>query len=542
MRIQRDTRVVRRTYAAVCLAALILAASCGGSLSARQDAAPLPPPTSNTSAAAPLGAPVDAREEGESRAGATGDRYDYIAENPFLAVGDAPLSTFSIDVDTASYSNVRRFLTQGQRPPKDAVRIEELLNYFRFDYPEPTGDAPFSVTTETASCPWNAQHRVVHVGLRGKSMEQRETPPRNLVFLLDTSGSMNEADKLPLVQSAMKMLVGGLTAQDRVSIVAYAGAAGLVLEPTEGDRKSDILKAIDNLSAGGSTAGGQGIMLAYKVAEQHFAPNGVNRVILCTDGDFNVGVTDTGSLTRLIEEKRRSGVFLTVLGVGRGNLNDAMMEQLADKGNGNYAYLDSVDEARKVLVQEAGATLVTIAKDVKIQVEFNPKEVAAYRLIGYEDRILRDRDFNDDTKDAGDVGAGHTVTALYEVVPRGQAINVPGVDELKYQEKPTLTPSAASGEMMTVKLRYKEPQGETSKLLSVVVRDSRESIRSASANLRFSAAVAAFGMLLRDSRYKGTATYGDVMDLASNAKGEDSDGYRAEFLTLVEKASGLSKG
>jgi len=473
---------------------------------------------------------------------ASGERYDYIDENPFLAVSDTPLSTFSVDVDTASYSNVRRFLTEGQRPPKDAVRIEELLNYFHYDYPEPAGSDPFSVTTETASCPWNAQHRIVHVGLNGRSFEQREAPPCNLVFLIDTSGSMNTADKLPLVQSAMKMLAAQLDATDRVSIVAYAGSAGLVLAPTEGDQQVAIVDAIDRLSAGGSTAGGQGIELAYKVAQQNFAPNGVNRVILCTDGDFNVGISDTGALTRLIEEKRKSGVFLTVLGVGTGNLNDSMMERIAGAGNGNYAYLDSVDEARKVLVREAGSTLVTIAKDVKIQVEFNPNEVAAYRLIGYEDRRLADQDFNDDAKDAGDIGAGHTVTALYEVVPAGQAINVQGVDELKYQEKPVLSSRAATGELMTIKLRYKEPQGDTSRLLSVVVRDSRESIRTASSNLRFSAAVAQFGMLLRDSRYKGTATFADVMALATSARGDDSEGYRAEFLTLVEKASRLSRG
>jgi Ca-activated chloride channel homolog len=538
MRTHRTLRLRGRAGAVALAATLALASSCSMS---RAPSGAAPPPPSVARSEAPLAAPVVPSDE-VAREGATGDRYDYVSENPFLAVGDAPLSTFSVDVDTASYSNVRRFLRQGQRPPKDAVRIEELLNYFRYDYPEPTGDAPFSVTTETASCPWNAQHRVVHVGLRGKTVTPVETPPRNLVFLLDTSGSMNEADKLPLVQSAMRLLVGQLGARDRVSIVAYAGSAGLVLEPTEGDRRDVILGALDELSAGGSTAGGEGIVLAYKTAERHFAPNGVNRVILCTDGDFNVGVSDTGSLTRLIEEKRKSGVFLTVLGVGRGNLNDAMMEHLAGAGNGNYAYLDSIEEARKVLVREAGSTLVTIAKDVKVQVEFNPKEVAAYRLIGYEDRVLRDRDFNDDAKDAGDIGAGHTVTALYEVVPRGQAINVPGVDELKYQEKPSLTPSAATGEMMTVKLRYKEPAGDTSKLLSVVVRDSRESIRSASANLRFSAAVAAFGMLLRDSKYKGTSTFGDVMELASSAKGEDPEGYRAEFLTLVERASGLSHG
>ncbi|HYH86873.1 MAG TPA: VWA domain-containing protein, partial [Pyrinomonadaceae bacterium] len=378
------------------------------------------------------------QESYEGEAGGA-EAYAKIDENPFLEAARAPLSTFSIDVDTASYSNTRRFLTEGRLPPKDAVRIEELVNYFSYDYPQPAGSAPFSVTTEVAECPWNAKHKLVHIGLQGKRVSNEDMPPANLVFLLDVSGSMNAPDKLPLVKSALRMLTGQLGARDRVAIVVYAGSSGLVLDSTPGDRKGEIVGALERLQAGGSTNGGDGIQLAYRVAQDNFIQGGTNRVILATDGDFNVGVTGDDALVRLIEEKRRGGVFLSVFGFGTGNLNDSMMEKLADKGNGNYAYIDGDAEARKALGEQVGGTLVTIAKDVKIQVEFNPRLVAGYRLIGYENRLLADRDFNDDTKDAGEIGAGHTVTALYEIVPAGQKVENPGIDELKYAQTPQAT-------------------------------------------------------------------------------------------------------
>ena len=464
------------------------------------------------------------------------EAYSRIYDNAFLAAETNPLSTFSVDVDTASYANVRRFLRGGELPPPDAVRIEELLNYFRFDYPEPEGGAPFSVTTETADCPWARGHRLVHIGLRARSVPQDDLPPRNLVFLLDVSGSMNDPLKLPLVKESMGLLLGQLTARDRVSIVVYAGASGLVLPPTPGDRAGEIRAALSQLEAGGSTAGGAGLVLAYQVATRSFIEGGVNRVILATDGDFNVGVSSEGELVRLIEEKRQTGVSLSVLGFGMGNLKDANMEKLADKGNGNYAYIDSLDEARKVLVEEAGGTLVTVAKDVKVQVEMNPAAVAAYRLIGYENRVMAAEDFNDDRKDAGDIGAGHTVTALYEIVPVGVPVKLPRVDRLKYQ-----TPRHAQGprgELLTMKLRYKEPAGSDSRLLSRTVAGTDAG--HGSANVRFAAAVAGFGMLLRESEHRGSATFGKVLELARNARGEDAEGYRAEFISLVETAETLS--
>ncbi|HYY42343.1 MAG TPA: VWA domain-containing protein, partial [Pyrinomonadaceae bacterium] len=451
---------------------------------------------------------------------------------PFFEAARVPLSTFSIDVDTASYSNTRRFIKDGQLPPKDAVRIEELINYFSYDYPQPVGDVPFSVTTEVAQCPWNSAHRLLHVGLQGRRLDRAQMPRANLVFLIDVSGSMMEQNKLPLVKAAMSMLAEQLTARDRVGIVVYAGNSGLVLDATPGDRKGEILAALDRLEAGGSTNGGAGIQLAYKVAAEHFIQGGINRVILATDGDFNVGTTSEGDLVRLIEEKRQTGVFLSVLGFGTGNIKDATMEQLADKGNGNYAYIDTADEARKVLGQQLGGTLATIAKDVKLQLEFNPAKAAAYRLIGYENRLLRDEDFNDDTKDAGEIGAGHTVTALYEVVPTGQAWSNPGVDPLKYQQPAQASARAASDELLTIKLRYKEPAASESKLLSVGVADASGAWQQASANFRFSSAVAAFGLLLRDSQYKGAADFNDVAWLARNATGQDPHGYRTEFVKL----------
>jgi Ca-activated chloride channel family protein len=479
------------------------------------------------------------REQDEWEASAFNtEAYDRIVDNAFVAVAGNPLSTFSIDVDTASYANVRRFLTSGRLPPKDAVRIEELVNYFRYDYAPPRGQQPFSVSSEVARCPWQPEHRLVLIGLQGRALEETTLPPRNLVFLLDVSGSMNSPDKLPLLQESMGLLVDQLRPQDRVAIVVYAGASGLVLPPTSGERKEAIRQALESLRAGGSTAGGAGIELAYRVAADSFVPGGINRVILATDGDFNVGITSQGELVRLIEEKRRTGVFLSVLGFGTGNLKDSTMEKLADSGNGNYSYIDSLAEGRKVLVEEAGSTLVTIAKDVKIQVEFNPARVAAYRLIGYENRALRAEDFNDDKKDAGEIGSGHSVTALYQVVPAGVAIDLPGIDPLKYQRPPAAPLGEHSEELMTVKLRYKEPDGERSRLVSAAVLERASG--SASANLRFAAAVAEFGMLLRESEHKGQASWAQVLELAEDGRGHDREGYRAEFLELARTAEGLA--
>jgi Ca-activated chloride channel family protein len=469
------------------------------------------------------------------------EAYQHIDENPFFEVARAPLSTFSIDVDTASYSNTRRFLRDGRLPPKDAVRIEELVNYFSYDYPQPAGDAPFSITSEVSACPWNRAHRLVHIGLQGRRVHKEDLPPANLVFLLDVSGSMNSPDKLPLVKSSLRMLAEQLSARDRISIVVYAGSSGLVLPSTPGDRRGEILAALDALEAGGSTNGGAGIQLAYRIAAENFIRGGINRVILATDGDFNVGTTSEGELVRLIEGKRRSGVFLSVLGFGTGNVKDATMETLADKGNGNYAYIDELQEARKVLGEQLGATIATIAKDVKIQVEFNPRQAAAYRLIGYENRLLRDQDFNDDARDAGEIGAGHTVTALYEVVPFGQKFENPGVDALKYRRPAEVSSHSNSKELMTIKVRYKDPEANDSKLLSVWVADAGGTIESASNNFKFSSAVAGFGMLLRDSKYKGDARYTDIAQLARAAAGADSHGYRTEFIQLVERAHTLAR-
>jgi Ca-activated chloride channel homolog len=466
------------------------------------------------------------------------EAYDNIDENPFRRVQVDPMSTFSIDVDTASYANVRRFLNDGGLPPAGAVRIEELINYFRFDYPQPDDDAPFSITTELAACPWDARHQLALIGLQGRELRERDDTARNLVFLLDVSGSMAEPDKLPLVQIAMRMLADTLTARDRVAIVVYAGASGLVLPSTSGDRKTTIQQAIADLQPGGSTNGASGITLAYRVAREHFVRGGINRVVLATDGDFNVGVTSQDELVRLIEEQRASGIFLSVLGVGTGNLKDSTMEKLADKGNGNYSYLDSLHEARKVLVREAGGTLVTIAKDVKIQVEFNPRSVAAYRLIGYENRMLKNEDFNDDRKDAGEIGAGHSVTAIYEIVPAGVDADAPSVDPLKYQSRPALTGAAASDELITIKLRYKSPDGDTSRLLSTVVRNRPAPM---TANLGFASAVAEFGMLLRDSKHASSGSYEAVSSRARTFRGHDAEGYRAEFIKLAELAASLKK-
>lgn len=459
------------------------------------------------------------------------EEYSKIQDNEFVAPDKNPLSTFSIDVDTASYSNTRRFIENGQKPPKDAVRIEEMINYFKYDYPQPN-NIPFSITSEIAPCPWNTSHNLALIGLQGKNISSESLPPSNLVFLLDVSGSMNDPNKLPLLKSAFKLLVEQLRPQDKISIVTYAGSAGLVLDSTPGSDKNKILGALEKLNAGGSTAGGQGINLAYKVAKDNFIKSGNNRVILATDGDFNVGISSEGELVRLIEEKKDQGIFLTVLGFGTGNYKDSKMEKLADKGNGNYAYIDTLTEAKKVLVNEFGGTLFTIAKDVKLQVEFNPAKIKGYRLVGYENRILNKEDFNNDQKDAGDMGAGHSVTALYELIPVGSNEKVPGVDELKYQ-KSIMTPN---DEYMTVKLRYKEPKEEQSKLLNHVI-SADSYLKAPSSNFKFAAAVAEFGMLLRDSQFKGNSTFKHVIDTAKASKGTDLDGYRGEFIKLVEKAS-----
>ncbi len=463
--------------------------------------------------------------------------YATIHENGFKKVLDNALSTFSIDVDAASYSNMRRFINNGQLPPKDAVRIEEMINYFDYEYENPTGRNPFSINTELARAPWNEQHLIAQIGLQGKKIELENLPASNIVFLLDVSGSMSAPNKLPLLKSAFKLLVNELRPQDKVSIVVYAGAAGVVLEPTDGNDKKKIMEALDKLQAGGSTAGGAGIQLAYKLAKEQFVEGGNNRVVLATDGDFNVGASSNASMERLIEEKRNEGVFLTVLGFGMGNYKDSKMEILADKGNGNYAYIDNMKEAKKVLVNEFGGTMFTIAKDVKIQVEFNPAVVQAYRLIGYENRLLNDEDFNDDKKDAGELGSGHTVTALYEIIPVGvESEFIKDIDPLKYQSNEQKVTSSTD-ELLTVKFRYKEPDGSKSKLITKVVENE---IRKSSNNLDWSMAVAGFGMLLRDSEYKNDLTYADVLRLAKSSKGEDGFGYRAEFIELVDLASRMN--
>ena len=461
--------------------------------------------------------------------------YASVNENGFKNVIYNPLSTFSIDVDNASYSNIRRFIIMGQLPPADAVRIEEMINYFKYEYPEPSGEHPFSVYTELAVCPWNSKHQLLHVGLKGKNIDKSSLPPSNLVFLIDVSGSMSSPNKLPLLKSAFGLLINELRPQDRVAIVVYAGAAGLVLESTPGNMKETIMAAIYNLEAGGSTAGGAGLKLAYSEARKNLISGGNNRIILATDGDFNVGESSNGGMERLVEEKREQGVFLTVLGFGMGNIKDDKMEIIADKGNGNYSYIDNLQEARKVLVREFGGTLFTIAKDVKFQIEFNPEKVQSYRLIGYENRLLNDEDFNDDTKDAGEMGAGHNVTALYELVPSDSDEQIPSVDPLKYQKSSSekKNGNGFSSEYLTIKLRYKKPDGKTSMLLEKPVRGYAKEIEETSDNLRFAAAVSEFGMILRNSEFKGSATLEGASKLARSARGEDEDGYRSELIRLI---------
>ncbi len=463
------------------------------------------------------------------------EAYAHNAENNFKNTKSTPLSTFSIDVDAASYSNMRRFINNGQNPPIDAVRIEEMINYFSYDYPQPKGEDPFSITTEMSDCPWNKKHKLIHIGLQGEKIQTDKLPASNLVFLLDVSGSMSSPNKLPLLKKSFGLLVKNLTEKDRVAIVVYAGAAGVVLESTPGNQKEKIMNSLNRLDAGGSTAGGAGIKLAYKIAMNNLIEEGNNRIILATDGDFNVGASSDGEMTRLIEKKRESGVFLTCLGFGMGNYKDSKMETLADKGNGNYAYIDNILEAKKVLVTEMGGTMHTIAKDVKLQLEFNPAKIISYKLIGYENRLLNDEDFNDDTKDAGELGAGHTVTALYEVVLKGSPENAPTVDPLRYQNNQQAESSkSTSKELLTVKFRYKTPKGKKSKLIVRHLTGKPVSLNKSSANFRFSAAVAEFGLLLRNSKHKAKASYEQVIELAKNSKGIDNHGYRAEFIRLVE--------
>lgn len=457
------------------------------------------------------------------------EEYKRLQDNAYQPATAAPLSTFSIDVDTASYSNVRRFINSGRLPPADAVRTEEMINYFTYDYPQPQGEHPFSLITEVAPCPWNPAHQLVLVGLQGKKLPPQELPPSNLVFLIDVSGSMNSPNKLPLLKTAFKLLVNQLRDEDRVSIVVYASQTGTVLESTPGSEKEKIIQAIDNLQAGGSTAGGAGIQLAYKIAKENLITAGNNRVILATDGDFNVGVSSEGELTRLIEARRDDGIYLSVLGFGMGNVKDNKMETLADHGNGNYAYIDSAQEARKVMVSQMAGTLHTIAKDVKIQAEFNPSQVKYYRLIGYENRSLENRDFNDDQKDAGEMGAGHSVTALYEIIPAGSDEDLGNIDPLRYQQH-TIVPAA---ELLQLKVRYKLPGHDNSLLLQKTVGNNAL-ISASSTNLRWAAAIAEYAMLLRNSEFKGQATYQQALDLAKSAKGRDEDGYKSELIRLME--------
>jgi Ca-activated chloride channel family protein len=468
------------------------------------------------------------------------ENYAHVMDNAFLNVADQPLSTFSVDVDTASYSNARRFLNDGTLPPQDSIRVEEWLNYFNYEYPEPASKEPFSVTSEVSACPWNPVHRLVRIGLKTQQISQADTPARNLVFLVDVSGSMMPENKLPLLKRGLALLADNLRPKDTISIVVYAGASGLALPATNGADRGRVLDALGQLEAGGSTNGGDGIRLAYDTARAHFVKGGINRVILATDGDFNVGTSSEGELQRLIEDERKSGVFLTVLGFGDGNTKDSTMEMLADKGNGNYAYVDSLAEARKVLVREAGSTLVTVAKDVKLQVEFNPTRVASYKLIGYENRLLAKEDFNDDRKDAGEIGAGHAVTALYEVVPAGAPSAPPKTDPLKYQTAPVVAPAADSHELMTVNVRYKQPSSDVSTKFSRVVIDGALPLAQTSEDFRFGAAVAEAALVLRGAPDMARASLDSARALAEGAVGSDVTGDRHEFVSLLAKARALA--
>lgn len=473
------------------------------------------------------------------------EEYNQFSENRFRLVNEEPLSTFSVDVDAASYSNMRRFINQGSLPNKDAVRIEELINYFSYNYTEPTGNNPVKISTEVGNCPWNSQNRLVKIGLKARSMTGENLPASNFVFLIDVSGSMYGATRLDLVKSSLKLLTNNLREKDRVAIVVYAGSAGEVLPSTSGENKQKIKEALDNLNTGGSTAGGAGIQLAYKIAKQNFIKGGNNRIILCTDGDFNVGVSSNDGLLALIEQERKSGVFLSILGYGMGNYKDSKMQTLAQAGNGNHAYIDNLQEANKVLVNEFGATMYTVAKDVKLQIEFNPTKVQAYRLVGYETRLLNKEDFNDDTKDAGEMGAGHTVTAFYEVIPTGVKSNLIGnVDPLKYQKETNVSTQNIFTDnkypdLLTVKLRYKQPRSDQSQKIEVPLIDDKGD--NVSDDFRFASAVAMFGQIIKDSQYKGEGSYSKAIALAQKGYGEDKQGYRREFVRLMQTAQGLAK-
>jgi len=469
------------------------------------------------------------------------EEYDKIVENEFKDAKQNPLSTFSIDVDNASYSNVRRYLTDSQLPPANAVRIEEMINYFDYEYPDATGEHPFSFITEIGECPWNKENKLIHIGIQGKKLDYNTLKPCNLVFLIDASGSMEDNNKLPLLKKSLRMLLDNLNDRDRVAIVAYAGAAGLVLPSTQASSKDKIIEALDNIMAGGSTAGGQGIQLAYEVAVKNYIKGGNNRVILATDGDFNVGTSSTGELVDMINEKRKSDIYLPILGFGMGNYKDGRMEQISNSGNGNYFYIDNIKEAEKVFVKEMRANMFTIAKDVKIQIEFNPAFVKGYRLIGYENRVMAAEDFNDDTKDAGELGAGHTVTALYEIIPVGSSQEVKTYDNLKYQNQGTNSYSTGSDEIMTLKFRYKPLDSEVSIPIEVAVKNKTQKLADCSNNFRFSASVATFGMLLRDSKFKGTSTFEMATNLAKGAITADEMGYKQEYLGLIKTADLLSK-
>ena len=474
--------------------------------------------------------------------GEKNEEYSSFVENRFKDAKSDPLSTFSLDVDVASYSNVRRMINQGQKPLKDAVRVEQFINYFSYEYPNPSGDHPIAILTESQPCPWNKETLLVRIGVKAKEVPSANLPASNFVFLIDVSGSMNSANRLPLVKSSLKLLTNNLRAKDRVSIVVYAGAAGEALPSTSGADKQKIIEALDALEAGGSTAGGAGIELAYKVAQKNFINNGNNRIILCTDGDFNVGVSSEKGLERLIEEKRKTGVYLSVLGYGMGNYKDAKLQVLSQKGNGNHAYIDNIQEANRILVQEFGSTMYAVAKDVKMQVEFNPAYVSAYRLVGYESRLLNKEDFNDDTKDAGELGAGHTVTAFYEIIPAGVKNPYGGVDELKYQTSTSTSETAGlkNNEMMTVKLRYKPLDSDSSIKMEIPVMVSDKN-KTPSADYNFASAVAMFGQLLRNSDFKGASTYDEVVALARKGFGDDPQGYRHEFARLAEAMKQLEK-
>lgn len=466
------------------------------------------------------------------------EQYGMIVENPIKQVSEAPVSTFSIDVDTGAYSNVRRMLNAGRLPPADAVRVEEMINYFPYAYALPKGNARFAVHTEIAPAPWNPSHHLLHIGIKGQDIAKTSLPPSNLVFLVDVSGSMESPERLPLLKSSLKLLVEQLRSQDTVSLVTYASGTQVVLEPTSGAHKAKIIAALDNLRAGGSTSGAAGITLAYNMAAQGFIKGGINRILLATDGDFNVGITNFDALKNMAEEKRKGGVSLSTLGFGVGNYNDKLMEQLADAGNGNYSYIDTLNEGQKVLVDEMTSTLATIAKDVKIQIEFNPNVVSEYRLVGYENRMLKREDFNNDKIDAGEIGAGHTVTAIYELTLKG---NAGSIDPLRYgQEKSNGKDN--TGELAFLRLRYKEPDGDVSKLVEWPLhqQDVKSSIAKTSTEFRFAAAVAAFGQQLRGGKYTGEMGYADIAKLAAESRGADAFGYRGEFLRLVNLAQSLS--